>query len=157
MVEEAGRFLWLVVSSRSSLSLARKPPQAFLPLWLIFDCQPSPSPAPTSEDATVTSDAASLGCFPPRPSLPFPHDKACAVRPVPGNSNSISISISIRTRRRARARSRGRGARPRRAPPRRSLSRAVSASSAPAAAPAVAGAAAPAAGREEHLGRLQVG
>lgn len=41
--------------------------------------------------------------------------------------------------------------------PRRSLPRAASASSAPAAAPAVAGAAAPAAGREEHLGRLQVG
>lgn len=80
----------------------------------------------------------------------FFQNKACAVRPVPGNSISISISISIGigTRSRARARSRGRGARPRHSRP-----RAASASS----APAVAGAAAPAAGRAEHLGRLQVG
>lgn len=118
----------------------------FFPLWLIPDCQRPLSPAPTSGGATITSDAASLCClFSP---LFFSQNKACAVRPVPGNSISISTSISTGTRGRARARSRGRGARPRHSRP-----RAASASS----APAVAGAAAPAAGRAEHLGRLQVG
>ena len=145
-MEKAGRFPWVVVSS--ILFCLEIPTLFSFSLWLISDCQRPLSPAPTSGGATITSDAASLCCLSPHLFFFFFQNKACAVRPVPGNSISISISISIGTRSRARARSRGRGARPRHSRP-----RAASASS----APAVAGAAAPAAGRAEHLGRLQVG
>lgn len=93
VAEKAGRFL-----CRASSSLAWKPHSL-----LLANPRLTTPPPPTSRGAAVTSEAAgvaaSLCCFFLSLFLP-PHNKACAVRPVPGNR----ISTSIRTRSRARAR-----------------------------------------------------
>lgn len=100
VVEKAGRFL-----CGSSSPLAWKPHSSLLarpPL--------TAPPPPAAGGAAVRSEAAGLGCC--ITLLLFlslarsPPSRACAVRPVPGNS----ISTSIRTRSRARpARPRGQG------------------------------------------------
>lgn len=145
-MEKAGRFLWVVVSS---ICFCLGKPYTLFFLWLIPDCQRPLSPAPASGGATITFDVASLCCRPPPPISSSFSSKIKHAQCVPCQGTaSASASASASGRGAALARSRGRGARPRHSRP-----RAASASS----APAVAGAAAPAAGRAEHLGRLQVG